>query len=82
MGVRRRLNMANLLQRLWRLQVLAAVYSCGAEEVKAGVESKLSPLLPEGTSPQAWAAGLADKEHLKIGKPVAGLMQKQDAPAK
>lgn len=46
------------------------MYSCGTEEVKAGMESELSPLLPEGTSIQAWAAGLADKEHKKVGKAV------------
>ena len=28
----------------------------------------MSPLLPKGMSTQAWAAGLADKEHKKVEK--------------
>ena len=55
------------------------MYSCGTEEVKGGMESQLSPLLPEGTSVQTWAAGLADKEHKKHGKAVLKIPQQQEA---
>lgn len=54
------------------MQVLAAVYSCGSEPVKAAIESEIRPMLPAGSSIQSWAGGLADKEHRKSAKSVDG----------
>ena len=46
------------------------------------MDKEMSPLLPEGTSIQAWASGLADKEHNKVGKPISGVKKKQKAQGK
>ena len=54
------------------MQVLAAVYSCGSETVKAAIESEIRPVLPAGSSIQSWAGGLADKELRKSAKSANG----------
>ena len=51
------------------MQVLAAVYHGGSAAVQAAVASEVEPLLPKGTSVDAWAAGLADKELSRKTKP-------------
>ena len=48
--------------RVLTMQVLAAVYQGGSAALQAAVASEVEPLLPKGTSVDAWAAALADKE--------------------
>lgn len=47
------------------LQVLAAVNCYGGAAVEKEMDAEIGPLLPKGTSVQAWAAklGSADREH-------------------
>ena len=50
-------------------QVLAAVYQGGSAALQAAVANEVEPLLPKGTSADAWAAALADKEPIRKSKP-------------
>ena len=51
------------------LQVLAALYHGGSTALQAALKGEIEPLLPKGTSVDAWAAGLADKEPNRKTKP-------------
>ena len=54
------------------LQVIAAVYCCASEELKAEMESEMGPLLGKDTPMQGWAAGFADREAKNAAKPASG----------
>lgn len=58
------------------LQVIAAVYCCASEGVKAEMESEMGPLLGKDTSMQGWAAGFADREAKNGAKPASGRSSK------
>ena len=46
--------------------------------MQAAVASEVEPLLPKGTSVNAWAAGLADKEPSRKTKPARSKMYRQE----